>query len=75
MLQFHVTAKLAKALKIRPEEPPVPDGEKTLLHVFPALPASLAVEVGRVWMPKSDLSLRLYDNHRSHGLIPTFDIP
>lgn len=26
MLQFHVTAKLAKALKIRPEEPPVPDG-------------------------------------------------
>jgi len=26
MLQFHVTTKLAKALKIRPEEPPVPDG-------------------------------------------------
>jgi hypothetical protein len=50
-------------------------GEGTLLHVFPALPASLAVEVGRVWMPKSDLPLRLYDNHRSHGFIPTFDIP
>jgi len=26
MLQFHVTAKLTKALKVRPEEPPVPDG-------------------------------------------------
>lgn len=50
-------------------------GERTLLHVFPALPASLAVEVGRVWMPKADLSLRLYDNNRSLGFIPTFDIP
>jgi len=50
-------------------------GEGTLLHVFPALPASLAVEVGRVWMPKSDLPLRLYDNNRSHGFISTLDIP
>lgn len=50
-------------------------GEGAPLHVFPALPASLAVEVGRVWMPKSDLPLRLYDNHRSHGFIPTFEIP
>ncbi|PIW31138.1 MAG: hypothetical protein COW30_00440 [Rhodospirillales bacterium CG15_BIG_FIL_POST_REV_8_21_14_020_66_15] len=30
MLQFHVTAKLAKALKVRPEEPPVPDGNDWL---------------------------------------------
>ena len=50
-------------------------GEGTLLHVFPALPASLAVEVGRVWMPKSDLPLRLYVNNRSHGFISTLDIP
>jgi hypothetical protein len=50
-------------------------GEGTPLHLFPALPASLAVEVGRVWMPKSDLPLRLYDNHRSHGFLSTFDIP
>jgi hypothetical protein len=50
-------------------------GEGTLLHVFPALPASLAIEVGRVWMPKSDLPLRLYDNNRSQGFIPAFDIP
>lgn len=49
-------------------------GKGVILHVFPVLPASLAVEVGRVWMPKSDLALRLYDNHRSHGFIPTFDI-
>jgi hypothetical protein len=50
-------------------------GEGTPLHLFPALPASLAVEVGRVWMPKSDLPLRIYDNHRSRGFISTFDIP
>ena len=50
-------------------------GEGTLLHVFPALPTSLADEVGRMWMPKSDLRLRLYDNNRSHGFISTLDIP
>lgn len=49
-------------------------GEAAQIHVFPVLPASLAIEVGRVWMPKSDLSLRLYDNHRSSGFSPTFDI-
>jgi hypothetical protein len=27
-----------------------------------------------VWMPKSDLPLRLYDNNRSHGFISTFDV-
>jgi hypothetical protein len=50
-------------------------GEAAILHLFPALPASLAIETGRVWMPKSDLPLRLYDNHRSHGFILAFDIP
>jgi hypothetical protein len=49
-------------------------GEAAILHLFPALPASLAIETGRVWMPKSDLPLRLYDNHRSHGFILAFDI-
>jgi hypothetical protein len=50
-------------------------GGGILLHVFSALPASLAVEVGRVWMPKADLPLRLYDNNRLRGFIPIFDIP
>lgn len=34
-------------------------GEGSLLHVFPALHGSLAVEAGRVWMPKSDIPPRL----------------
>lgn len=49
-------------------------GEDTILHVFPAMPASLAVELGRVWMPKSDLAMTLYDNNRTAGFVPTFTI-
>lgn len=33
------------------------------IHVFPAMPVSAAVELGRVWMPKADHSLILYDEY------------
>jgi hypothetical protein len=36
-------------------------GEGREIHLFPAMPASLAVELGRVWMPKADPPLVLYD--------------
>jgi hypothetical protein len=36
-------------------------GEQAVIHVFLALPVSAAVEVGRVWMPKADLPLVIYD--------------
>jgi hypothetical protein len=49
-------------------------GDGALVHVFPALPASLAIEIGRVWMPKSDVPLRLYDNNRHHGFVSAFDV-
>ena len=42
-------------------------GENATIHVFPALPVSAAVEVGRVWMPKADLTLRVYDQDRHAG--------
>jgi hypothetical protein len=46
-------------------------GEAATIHVFPALPVSAAVEVGRVWMPKADLPLLIYDqNRRSGGFTP-----
>jgi len=38
-------------------------GEHTVIHVFPVLPVSAAVEVGRVWMPKADLPLVIYDQN------------
>lgn len=42
-------------------------GENERIHVFPALPVSAAVEVGRVWMPKADLPMIVYDQNRMRG--------
>jgi hypothetical protein len=42
-------------------------GEGALLHVFPAMPVSAAVETGRVWMPKADLPLLIFDQNRRLG--------
>jgi hypothetical protein len=42
-------------------------GEKALLHVFPAMPVALAVEIGRIIMPKADLALRIYDENKQLG--------
>jgi SMODS-associated and fused to various effectors sensor domain len=50
-------------------------GENAIINVFPALPNSAAVEVGRVRMPKADLPLNIYDQNRSvGGFIPTLKI-
>lgn len=50
-------------------------GERAVINVFPALPTSAAVEVGRVRMPKADLPLHIYDQNRSvGGFIPTLKI-
>lgn len=43
-----------------------PDAE---IHIFPAIPVSAAVECGRVWMPKADLPLIIYDEARSQGFV------
>jgi hypothetical protein len=42
-------------------------GERAVINVFPAMPVSAAVEVGRVWMPKADLPLVIYDQNRIAG--------
>ena len=42
-------------------------GENTIIHIFPAVPVSVAVEIGRVWMPKADLIMRIYDHNRKLG--------
>lgn len=49
-------------------------GEDEVIHVFPVLPISLAVETGRVWMPKADLELLIYDQMRGEGFVPTIKI-
>ena len=42
-------------------------GEGTILHVFPAVPVSVALEMGRVRMPKADLGMAIYDQNRTVG--------
>lgn len=37
------------------------------LHVFPAMPVSAAVEFGRVWMPKADMPMIIYDQNKMNG--------
>lgn len=49
-------------------------GDGAPIHVFPALPASLAVETGRVWMPKADPELRIYDQQRDVGFVEALTI-
>ncbi len=42
-------------------------GQGATIHVFPAMPVALAVDLGRVIMPKADLPIWLYDENRSQG--------
>ena len=64
-----------KAFRMLLDEIKYIHGQNSLLHIFPAAPVSIAVEVGRVWMPKADLPLRLYDqNYERDGFHHAFDI-
>jgi hypothetical protein len=50
-------------------------GQNALLHLFPAVPVAVAVEIGRVWMPKADLPIRIYEQNRQvGGFVATFDL-
>lgn len=50
-------------------------GEDIKLHVFPAMPVSTSIELGRVWNPKSQLPLVLYDqNWKTGGFTRAFEI-
>lgn len=42
-------------------------GQDSVIHIFPAAPIATAIELGRVWMPKADLPLSIYDENRQIG--------
>lgn len=43
-------------------------GENTFINIFPAMPVATAIELGRVWMPKANMRLAIYDqNSKLHG--------
>ncbi|WP_143961197.1 SAVED domain-containing protein [Litoribacter populi] len=51
------------------------NGQDVELHVFPAMPASAAVEFGRVWNSKADSNLIVYDqNWLKGGFMKTLEI-
>jgi hypothetical protein len=51
-------------------------GQRTVLHVFPAMSVSLAVELGRVRMPKADTPWQIYDQVNAlGGFVPALALP
>jgi hypothetical protein len=38
-------------------------GQDNIIHIFPAMSNSAAIELGRVRMPKADLPLLIYDQN------------
>ena len=50
-------------------------GHSSVVHIFPACPVSAAIEFGRVYMPKADAQLILYDqNHKNDGFTLVYDL-
>lgn len=49
-------------------------GQSAVLHVFPAMPVSAAVEFGRIIQPKADVAMQLYDQQQPHGFVPTLTL-
>lgn len=48
---------------------------QTELHIFPAMPIATAIELGRIWMPKADMPLTIYDENKTFdGFNKTIEI-
>ena len=61
LAKFRVAARTAlNAIKTE-------HGQDTVLNVFPAMPVATAVEFGRVWQPKADMKMVIYDQNRTKG--------
>lgn len=60
-------ARFREAMRALYREIRLAHGGDAVIHLFPAVPVAMAVEVGRVWMPKADPAIRVYDEHRSLG--------
>jgi hypothetical protein len=60
-------AEFAKLFRKTLDDIKVVHGENTTVHVFPAVPVSVAVEAGRSWQPKAHPALNIYDQNRKLG--------
>jgi SMODS-associated and fused to various effectors sensor domain len=60
-------AEFARLFRTTLDAIKVAHGENTVVHVFPAIPVSVAVEAGRSWQPKAHPTLNIYDQNRKLG--------
>jgi hypothetical protein len=68
-------AKFRKTLRSFFDQVKFIHGQNAKLHVFPAMPVSAAVELGRIWMPKADVKMIIYDqNKKKQGFYKTIEI-
>ncbi|HGH1673842.1 TPA: SAVED domain-containing protein [Bacillus cereus] len=42
-------------------------GQNSEIHIFPSAPVAINIEIGRVWMPKADLPMKIYDQNYKKG--------
>jgi hypothetical protein len=61
------TAAFRSLVRTTLEQIKAAHGRGEMLHLFPAMPVSLAVELGRVRMPKVDMPWIVYDQVNSQG--------
>jgi hypothetical protein len=40
---------------------------QTFLNIFPAMPIAASIELGRMWMPKADMPLNIFDENTDKG--------
>lgn len=59
--------KFRKRMRRLLDEIKLQHGQDTELHLFPAIPVSVAVELGRIWMPKADMKIHIYDQNNALG--------
>lgn len=67
-------ARFSRLVRTTLNEIKASHGEDATIHLFPAVPVSAAVEVGRAWMPKADLPLVIYDQNRGGVFVKAFAI-
>jgi hypothetical protein len=67
-------AKFRRMARVAYSEIRAAYGSGAEIHVFPATPVAASVELGRVWMPKADLPLVVYDETRGKGFVPRLEV-
>ena len=71
----HHLSTFRKALRPVLDEIKARHGQSTMLHIFPAMSVSLAIELGRIRMPKAEMPWQIYDqNNALGGFAPALQI-